>query len=559
MPTTSEQQLILELINRARANPEGEFDALIQNGQGVTDLIDQAIDSFGVDLSVLAQQLSQYDPAAPLAFNSALESSAATHNDLMIEFDQQSHNLPGESGLGGRISEGGYDNFAAVSESVFAYAFDELYAHAGFYIDWGLGPNGIQDPAGHREAMLSGNFTEVGIAWEAEDSSSTTVGPFVTTHHYGTRFDYEAQLLGVVFDDGDSDNFYDVGEGMGGITITVTGNGETYTTTSWASGGYQLVVPDGIYTVTFSGGGLDQSFTAELVMDGDNVKLDLNADDPEGGGLTAAEETGLTLTGDEGEDTLVGGALDDVLIGNGQSDDLFGANGNDELLGGAGRDNLFGGRGNDDLSGGGGNDNLRGGGGRDELRGGGGRDDLYGGGGNDLLLGGNQRDMLFGQNGNDVIKGGKGSDLMVGGGGRDMMYGGGQGDTMSGNAAADELYGGGGNDRLLGGSGADTLDGGKGADRLLGGAGDDTMTGGLGTDTFIFSPNSGNDIITDFDIEVDQIKLTTALAGTLTIEGLIADAVVTSDGSTIIDFGNGNDLELLNVTDVDALADAFLI
>ena len=55
----------------------------------------------------------------------------------------------------------------------------------------------------------------------------------------------------------DGDHFYDVGEGLGGVTVTATSTtGQAYTTTTWASGGYDLALPTGTYTVAFSGGGI---------------------------------------------------------------------------------------------------------------------------------------------------------------------------------------------------------------------------------------------------------------------------------------------------------------
>ena len=41
-------------------------------------------------------------------------------------------------------------------------------------------------------------------------------------------------LTGVAFDDRDGDRFYDVGEGLGGLTLTaVSSTGATYTTTTY--------------------------------------------------------------------------------------------------------------------------------------------------------------------------------------------------------------------------------------------------------------------------------------------------------------------------------------
>ena len=57
-------------------------------------------------------------------------------------------------------------------------------------------------------------------------------------------------------DDKDGDHFYDVGEGLGGLTITAVGTtGASTSTASQSAGGYSLALDPGTYTITFSGGG----------------------------------------------------------------------------------------------------------------------------------------------------------------------------------------------------------------------------------------------------------------------------------------------------------------
>lgn len=87
---------------------------------------------------------------------------------------------------------------------------------------------------------------------------------------------------------------------------------------------------------------------------------------------------------------------------------------------------------------------------------------------------------------------------------------------LTGTAAADTLRGGGGderisglagNDKVFAGGGADRVQGGLGADFLRGGAGADTLTGGKGRDTFSAVAGTGIDIITDFDSDVDFLRI----------------------------------------------------
>jgi Ca2+-binding RTX toxin-like protein len=68
-----------------------------------------------------------------------------------------------------------------------------------------------------------------------------------------------------------------------------------------------------------------------------------------------------------------------------------------------------------------------------------------------------------------------------------------------------QLDGGGGDDILWSGQGNDTLNGGSGNDVINGSEGDDLLTGGSGADIFEFTATSGNDTITDFNKDEDEL------------------------------------------------------
>jgi len=324
LPTVHEQ-LMLELLNRIRTNPAGEFDTLIANlvtPTAVQSNITDAIAWFGVDLVAFRSQMAAYSPVAPLAWNSALALAAERHTALMITHDTQSHQLPGEAGLGARISAAGYANWTSVAENIYAYSQDPLHAHAGFVVDWGydaedfsggtlrsnwrtLG-DGMQDPAGHRMAIMRAATTEAGLDLTVATGAALSVGPFLVTQNFGTRSDYKAQLVGVVIADADQDRFYDIGEGLAAVTITATGAAGTFVTTSWGSGGYQMELPRGSYSVSFDGAPLGGSATYSVSIGSHNVKLDAFSQD----------------------------ALRDLrLIGTGTADRLTGHGGNDAIYG----------------------------------------------------------------------------------------------------------------------------------------------------------------------------------------------------------------------------------
>ena len=619
---TPEEQLMLELINRARMDPHAEMQALFNTGQGNIDFAvsffanyaDQQDDGLDNDsytaADLEAQALSEVlglPALAPMNWNDNLATSAATHNDLMIAEDTQSHNLPGEPGYEERFTNGGYDLTAgwAIGESIYGYTQDPLHGHAGYYIDWGFTPTGIQTPAGHRNSILSSTFTEVGIAYK-DVPAGQSLGPYSNTQHFGYSSNNPSPyILGVTIDDLDNDDFYDIGEGLSGVTITATGAGGTFTTTSFAAGGYQLVVaPNSTYTVTFSGSaiGATQSFT--VVVGTENVKQDAEKTAPAGptngddilSGTSSADTIDLldgndeytagsggdsvnggagndlllgqggndTLEGDAGEDTALGGAGEDLLIGGDGIDRLFGEGGNDTINGDDGNDRLSGSSGDDLINGGDGNDLIQGQGNNDTMNGGlgddtingqAGLDDITGGFGDDLILGGGAADFLNGNDGDDTIDGGTerdfigggvGNDSLIGGGGRDTLDGGADHDSMSGGADYDLLAGGSGNDTMDGGGGQDTVNGGLGNDSMSGGTDNDTLDGGAGVDTL----DGGNG--------ADLLSVASGEGGDILTGGSGADTFDFESGfgtAFIEDFSSVDTVDLIDVTTATAFGD----
>ncbi|NJL46478.1 MAG: hypothetical protein HC929_01825 [Leptolyngbyaceae cyanobacterium SM2_5_2] len=200
----------------------------------------------------------------------------------------------------------------------------------------------------------------------------------------GTAF----YLTGVVFDDKVlNDDFYSVGEGLGGITVTArrSTDNAVFSTTTFGSGGYQLALAPASYQVTFSGGGLTSPVTRNITLGSQNAKVDLATD-------------ALGGTGS------VGGSSDDVVKG---------TSGNDTLTAAGGAQTMYGYGGNDSLSAGAGNDTLYGGGGNDTLRGGTGNDQVNGGAGSDRLFGVNPNSSTAGRGEVDRLTGGGGGDRFI--------------------------------------------------------------------------------------------------------------------------------------------------
>ena len=270
---SNQEQYLLELVNRFRMNPGAEYDLLVNSGDAD---VDSALNFFGVDLALLQSQLSLLTAAQPLAWSNQLSTSAQTHNQLMIDFDQQSHRLPGEPSLRDRIDAAGSITYTAVAENIFAFSESPFYAHAGFVVDWGATPTGIQDPAGHRNSLINNQYREAGFSIVEEDDPNTSVGPQVVTQHLANRGTGTNEwLLGVAYRDLDDDDFYSVGEGLGGLTVNITGGGFSASVQTGTAGGYQTLVPgQGVYNVEFrQGNTLLDSFSVSVGTE--SVKQDL--------------------------------------------------------------------------------------------------------------------------------------------------------------------------------------------------------------------------------------------------------------------------------------------
>jgi glucose/arabinose dehydrogenase len=116
------------------------------------------------------------------------------------------------------------------------------------------------------------------------------------------------------------------------------------------------------------------------------------------------------------------------------------------------------------------------------------------------------------------------------------------------------------NDTLRGFAGDDMIFGGSGNDFIDGGTGNDTLIGGPGSDRFVFAPGSGADVITDFAAgpgNGDRIDLT-GFANIHTFSEILGHANQVG-GNTVLDFGNGDTLTLLNVNKANLNIDDFVI
>ncbi|MEY2501729.1 MAG: hypothetical protein QOI07_2063 [Verrucomicrobiota bacterium] len=270
---TNEEQSYLELINRARANPVPESLRLATT----TDAnVLSAYSAFGVNLVLMQTQFATIPPQPPLSMNATLLTAARAHSQNMLQNNYQGHAGP-DGSLTTRLQ--GYTagaNGWTIGENVYAYCKSVWYGHAGFEVDWGgsVATGGMQVPPGHRQNIHSPDFREVGIGVVlGSNGGSSGVGPQLVTQDFGSVGGLSPFVTGVVYRDLNNNGFYDSGEGVGGVTVTIS-NANSYAVTA-NSGGYSVPVPgNGNYAVTFSGAGVPTNQRNVAVVNGQNVKAD---------------------------------------------------------------------------------------------------------------------------------------------------------------------------------------------------------------------------------------------------------------------------------------------
>ena len=74
------------------------------------------------------------------------------------------------------------------------------------------------------------------------------------TQDFGSQPNQQAQLVGVAYYDNQHTGMYEIGEGQGGVQIDATNlaTGQTTSTQTWSTGGYQIALSPGQYQITAS-------------------------------------------------------------------------------------------------------------------------------------------------------------------------------------------------------------------------------------------------------------------------------------------------------------------
>jgi uncharacterized protein YkwD len=278
---TAQEQYMLQLINEARTNPAAAAQRIAANDTGT---IQATLQYYGVNLSATQQAVGSATPQPPLAWNDQLGSAAQSHSQDMANNGFQSHSGSDGSSPSQRIQQAGYTSASASAENVYSYGTSVDEAMEAFLVDWGVSGNGHRNNLLQPGVSAQNAFQSVGIGL-VNTSNNSSFGPMVVTQDFGVQSGALAQVVGVAFNDNNSDRFYAPGEGQGNVQIDAVNlaTGQVSSTQTWDSGGYELSLAPGQYRLVASVN--DQVIkTVNLTMGSVNIEQDVILSDTWQGG-----------------------------------------------------------------------------------------------------------------------------------------------------------------------------------------------------------------------------------------------------------------------------------
>ena len=277
---TNDEQRVLEMINRARANPTAEGARL---GLSITEGL------LGGDPALVMKK-------PPLAFNASLINAARAHNTDMYTNNYFDHYFPippavPTSTPTSRMTAAGYSFTGSWRSGENIAAGSSVAVHTAAYLEDNLMIDSGISGRGHRKNLLdiysSPPFREIGVGYFSNATANMQGWRCFMTQDFARSDSSGPFLLGVVYDDATATPFYDAGEGVSGVSITITGS--TWNATTSASGGYAIPVgASGTITITATKAGWPGSIVKKATLSGENVKVDfrvVEATDTDGDGM----------------------------------------------------------------------------------------------------------------------------------------------------------------------------------------------------------------------------------------------------------------------------------
>lgn len=256
---SAQEQYMLEMVNRARLNPQGEADL------------------YGINLNDgLNPGTISSDPKQPLAFNLLLIDSSRAHSQWMLDTDTFSHTGVNGTSSNQRMRNAGYQFTGSwgSGENIGYKGTTGTVDITAFTADI---HQSLFESAGHRKNILKADFQEIGIGNLTGEFGG--YNSLMVTQNFAFSGS-DVFLTGVAYDDHLilDDDFYTVGEGLAEIDVTATNtsSGNFYTTSTMDAGGYQLALLPGTYNVTFSNDSQTIGSSKQITVGSENIKLDLD-------------------------------------------------------------------------------------------------------------------------------------------------------------------------------------------------------------------------------------------------------------------------------------------
>ena len=252
---TAQEVLVIELINRARFDPEAEATR------------------YGIDLNdgISGTQITK-TRKPPVTVNPLLTDAARVHSQWMLDNDIFAHEGANNNSPTDRMITAGY-TFAGSWSNGENIAWAGTTAPTIDLTQYALGHHeGLFKSAGHRENILNAGFREIGVGQKQGFfmlNNTNYLSSMLTEDFAKSGNNYF--LTGVVYTDTNNNQFYDVGEGLDGITITT--NGKSYPV--YSTGAYSIPLTNGIYDVVITGSSLPNTVNYQIQISNANIKLNV--------------------------------------------------------------------------------------------------------------------------------------------------------------------------------------------------------------------------------------------------------------------------------------------
>lgn len=221
----------------------------------------------------------QFGPFQPVVPNESLHNAAQAHSDDMLVNNMGGHTGSDGSSPGERALRFGYETDGVGENAAAGYSVNQPPADAES-LARATNDSWFSSSA-HRQNMLTANWTEFGGAFSESftQSSGGSNWSWRATELFG-KYDSGPFLVGVVFNDQNEDSAYNVGEGLGGVSVTVTGPTGTFSTTTMSAGAWYLKVPAGEYLVSASGGEFIGASSVPVQVANGNKSVDFISGQP---------------------------------------------------------------------------------------------------------------------------------------------------------------------------------------------------------------------------------------------------------------------------------------